>query len=113
MAGKILAACVEHEAAAKLVAEGDVLPPEPALALAMDTNFGIRYVDDEKSFRKRLLYCSRATYTCTQPQVAQSAGEMPLTLTSGKGLTTKLCKLISKCVFTSCLETALSVTLAG
>lgn len=42
MAGNFLAACNEHEAAAKLIAEGAVLPPEPALSLSMDTNHGIR-----------------------------------------------------------------------
>lgn len=76
MAGKILAACNEHEAAAKLVAEGDVLPPEPALALAMDTNFGIRRVDNEKKSQMPAVFLyHRATYTCTQSRVAQSTGE--------------------------------------
>ena len=42
MAGNFLAACNEHEAAVKLVADGDVLPPEPQLALSMDINRGIR-----------------------------------------------------------------------
>lgn len=42
MAGNFLAACNEHEAAARLVEEGHVLPPEPEFTIAMDTNFGIR-----------------------------------------------------------------------
>ncbi|CAM9232430.1 unnamed protein product [Hapterophycus canaliculatus] len=41
MAGNFLAACNEHEAAVRLVEEGRALPPPPALAVAMDTNFGI------------------------------------------------------------------------
>lgn len=44
MTGNFMAACNEHEAAAKLVSEGAVALPAPALAAAMDTNFGIWYV---------------------------------------------------------------------
>ncbi|CAM9639097.1 unnamed protein product [Scytosiphon promiscuus] len=42
MAGNFLAACNEHEAAARLIEEGHALPPTPAVTVAMDTNFGIR-----------------------------------------------------------------------
>ncbi|CAM9220388.1 unnamed protein product [Ectocarpus sp. 13 AM-2016] len=42
MTGNFLAACNEHEAAVKLAEQRQVLPLAPALALGMETNFGIR-----------------------------------------------------------------------
>lgn len=42
MAGNFLAACNEHEAASRLVEDGHAQPPPLALAVAMDTNFGLR-----------------------------------------------------------------------
>ncbi len=43
MAGNFLAACNEYEAGSKLIEEGRVQPPAPSFAVAMDTNFGVRY----------------------------------------------------------------------
>lgn len=41
MIGNFLAACNEHEEAAKLIADGAGSQPASALLVAMDTNFGI------------------------------------------------------------------------
>lgn len=46
MVGNFLAACNEHEAAAKLVSESAVQSPDSGLLIAMDTNFGVWRVDD-------------------------------------------------------------------